>query len=143
MRRQPFRRQVTFYIEQEDWQRLVREAARQRVPVAEVCRRELAPLLRRLTDTNQSPGWDALTAACDAGELPTRPGSLNRRDHPWRQQAFPQTSWETPRAPLPALPETERPRSLTSEQSLTELPASHRHPPEPQSLEPESPQTPE
>jgi hypothetical protein len=138
MRRQPFRRQVTFYIEQEDWQRLVREAARQRVSVAEVCRRELAPLLRRLTDTNQSPGWDALTAACDAGELPARPGPLNRRDHPWRQQAFPQTHWETPPAPLPALPETERLRSLTSEQPLTELPAPHRHPPEPQS--PETPQ---
>jgi hypothetical protein len=123
MRRQPFRRQVTFSLDQADWQRLCREAARQGVSVAELCRRELSPLLGRLTDPSLSPRWGHLTDASegvesgDAGgsggpKSPPRP--LNRRDHPWRQQAFPQSEWAS-------VPESLAPREgRTWEQSAPE-----------------------
>jgi hypothetical protein len=128
MRRQPFRRQVTFSLDQADWQRLYREAARQGLSVAEVCRRELSPLLGRLSDPSLSPRWGPLSDASDgverggvesgdergSGGPKSPPRPLNRRDHPWRQQAFPQSEWAS-------VPESLAPReSRTWEQSASE-----------------------
>ena len=41
-------KQISIFIDIEDWRRLRLEAAKQRLPMTELCRRQLAPLFRRI-----------------------------------------------------------------------------------------------
>lgn len=89
----PRKKQITLIVDLCDWQRLSREAARLRISLTELCRRELAPLLDRLLQASTS-GIPA-----DPEERPSKSGPHRPRNaatHPWKQpftrspQALPQ-----------------------------------------------------
>jgi len=82
MHRPSLKKQITLIVDLCDWQRLSREAARLRISLTELCRRELAPLLDRLLQSSAS----ALPA--DPEDRSAQPGPhrpRNASSHPWKQ----------------------------------------------------------
>ncbi len=70
------RKQISLFLPAGDWRALRDEAARQRLPLAELCRRWLAPDLDRLRRDPPSHSADA---------RPSPRVEDRRRNHVWRK----------------------------------------------------------
>lgn len=84
MRRPPLKKQITLIVSLADWQVLSHEAARRHLSLTELCRRELAPLLDRLSQALQSP---AIPEDLHSAHVPSAATARSRPapDHPWRR----------------------------------------------------------
>lgn len=82
MQRPPLKKQITLIVDLCDWQRLSHEAARLRISLTELCRRELAPLFDRLLQSSSS------SLPADPEDRPAQTGPhrpRNATSHPWKQ----------------------------------------------------------